>query len=109
MKILYFIFKVKCSVETKINKWIKSKHPTITMSGKKKSWRRGEKDLKKLFLGLLTRDVENYRVDKAIGRGKYSQVFLAKKADSEEQVVLKILKPGSQTRMAREVSILNYL
>lgn len=49
----------------------------------------------KSTLGILKRDVENYRVDKAIGRGKFSQVFLAKKKDSEEKVVLKILKPGS--------------
>lgn len=60
-------------------------------------------------MGTLKRDVENYRVDRAIGRGKYSQVFLAKKNDSEDQVVLKILKPGSQVRMMREVTILNYL
>lgn len=60
-------------------------------------------------MGFLKRDVENYRVDKAIGRGKYSQVFLAKKVESEDYVVLKILKPGSEVRMIREVTILNYL
>lgn len=53
--------------------------------------------------------MENYRVLRAIGRGKYSQVYLARDVRNNKEVVLKILKPTSQNRMSREIVILKYL
>lgn len=63
----------------------------------------------KSSLGKIKREMDDYRIKQAIGRGKFSQVFSSKNIKNDSTVVLKILKPGSKNRMVREVSILKVL
>ncbi|KAI5181911.1 casein kinase II subunit alpha [Nematocida sp. AWRm80] len=53
-------------------------------------------------------DIDNYRIEEYIGKGKYSQVF--KGIDSKgERCVIKVLKPIREKKINRELKILNTL
>ena len=64
-------------------------------------------------------DYENYEVDfgsqdfylveRKIGRGKYSDVFLGNNAKNHEPCVLKMLKPVRKKKIGREILILQHL
>jgi len=42
----------------------------------------------------LCRSQENYEIIKKIGRGKYSEVYEGINTQTNERIVIKILKPG---------------
>ncbi|KYQ99975.1 hypothetical protein DLAC_11554 [Tieghemostelium lacteum] len=50
--------------------------------------------------------VDRYEIINKIGRGKYSEVFFGINADTEDDVVIKILKPIQKFKMQREIKIL---
>lgn len=53
------------------------------MYGKMKKLNKKEQKVNKLNLGILKRQIENYKVSHVIGRGKFSQVFLAKNIETD--------------------------
>ena len=59
--------------------------------------------------GNLTSKLEEYEVLEKIGRGKYSQVFLAIHMPSQEKVVLKILNPVRNAKFRREINVVKKL
>lgn len=52
---------------------------------------------------------ENYELIKRLGRGRYSEVFLAMDLNSSKERVLKILKPVKLRKIKREVKVLQIL
>ena len=44
-----------------------------------------------------------------MGRGKYSEVFEGKRAETDEKLVIKILKPVKKKKIQREIKILQNL
>lgn len=52
---------------------------------------------------------DEYQLFKKIGRGKYSEVFLAVRVTTEEKCVIKILKPVRSKKILREIKILENL
>ena len=54
-------------------------------------------------------DISKYEVNSKIGRGRYSEVFSGTAKNTNENVVIKILKPINKNKIKREVVILKYL
>lgn len=54
-------------------------------------------------------ECERYEIKKNIGRGKYSEVFLGVDTQSDELVVIKLLKPVRTAKITREIRILEVL
>lgn len=54
-------------------------------------------------------DCERYEIKKNIGRGKYSEVFLGIDTQTNELVVVKLLKPVRSAKITREIRILDAL
>ena len=52
---------------------------------------------------------ERYEIEKKIGRGKYSDVFLGWDCETKRQVVIKVLKPVKKKKIMRELKILQNL
>mmetsp|Transcript_81110 Transcript_81110/g.94548 ORF Transcript_81110/g.94548 Transcript_81110/m.94548 type:complete len:350 (-) Transcript_81110:167-1216(-) len=52
---------------------------------------------------------ERYEIEKKIGRGKYSDVFLGWDSEAHRQVVIKVLKPVKKKKIMRELKILQNL
>lgn len=52
---------------------------------------------------------ERYEVERKIGRGKYSDVFLGVDTKTPRQVVVKVLKPVKKKKILRELKILQAL
>ncbi|KAJ3438982.1 casein kinase ii subunit alpha-3 [Anaeramoeba flamelloides] len=52
---------------------------------------------------------ENYLLFQKIGRGRYSDVFLAKNLINNKKCVVKILKPVSKAKIKREIRVLQNL
>jgi casein kinase II subunit alpha len=52
---------------------------------------------------------ERYEIEKKIGRGKYSDVFLGWDTESQKNVVIKVLKPVKKKKIMRELKILHNL
>lgn len=52
---------------------------------------------------------EDYQLVRKLGRGKYSEVFEAIYMNSNEKVVVKILKPVKKKKIKREMKILENL
>ena len=59
----------------------------------------------KIHLG----DISKYEVNAKIGRGRYSEVYSGIIKNTNEKVVIKILKPVNKNKIKREVVILKYL
>eukprot|EP00924_Labyrinthula_sp_SR-Ha-C_P002933 augustus_masked-scaffold_13-processed-gene-11.63-mRNA-1 protein AED:0.05 eAED:0.05 QI:0/-1/0/1/-1/1/1/0/361 len=53
--------------------------------------------------------VDNYEVSRKIGRGKYSEVFDGVNLQTNDRVVVKILKPVKKKKIKREIKILQNL
>mmetsp|Transcript_75589 Transcript_75589/g.138174 ORF Transcript_75589/g.138174 Transcript_75589/m.138174 type:complete len:336 (+) Transcript_75589:79-1086(+) len=51
-------------------------------------------------------NIDEYEVQKKIGRGKYSEVFSGTHVPSKKKVVMKILKPVKRKKIKREIKIL---
>ena len=54
-------------------------------------------------------DIENYSLTRRLGRGKYSEVFEAIDARTEEKCVVKVLKPVKKNKVKREIRVLEEL
>jgi casein kinase II subunit alpha len=54
-------------------------------------------------------NIDNYKVESKIGRGRYSDVYQGLNIKSNEKVVLKILKPITKIKIIREICILKTL
>lgn len=54
-------------------------------------------------------NIDSYALTMKLGRGKYSEVFEAINTDTEERVVIKILKPVKNKKIKREIKILEEL
>lgn len=54
-------------------------------------------------------DINSYALVRKLGRGKYSEVFEAMHNDTQERVVIKILKPVKKRKVKREIKILEEL
>eukprot|EP00758_Cryptobia_borreli_P004641 Tbor_TRINITY_DN4497_c1_g2::TRINITY_DN4497_c1_g2_i1::g.8087::m.8087/K03097/CSNK2A; casein kinase II subunit alpha len=52
---------------------------------------------------------DRYEIEKKIGRGKYSDVFLGWDVEKKKQVVIKVLKPVKKKKITRELKILHNL
>ena len=52
---------------------------------------------------------DDYEVVRKVGRGKYSEVFEGRRAESGEKCVIKILKPVKKKKIKREIKILQNL
>lgn len=52
---------------------------------------------------------DRYEIEKKIGRGKYSDVFLGWDTETQKQVVIKVLKPVKKKKIMRELKILQNL
>lgn len=52
---------------------------------------------------------ERYEIEKKIGRGKYSDVFLGWDCEQRKQVVIKVLKPVKKKKILRELKVLQNL
>jgi len=52
---------------------------------------------------------ERYEVERKIGRGKYSEVFLGWDCETRRQVVIKVLKPVKKKKILREIKVLHNL
>uniref|UniRef100_A0AAY4DPY5 non-specific serine/threonine protein kinase n=1 Tax=Denticeps clupeoides TaxID=299321 RepID=A0AAY4DPY5_9TELE len=52
---------------------------------------------------------DDYQLVRKLGRGKYSEVFEAMNVNSNERVVVKILKPVKKKKIKREIKILENL
>ena len=52
---------------------------------------------------------ERYEIEKKIGRGKYSDVFLGWDTETQKNVVIKVLKPVKKKKIMRELKILHNL
>lgn len=52
---------------------------------------------------------DRYEIEKKIGRGKYSDVFLGWDTETKENVVIKVLKPVKKKKIMRELKILHNL
>jgi casein kinase II subunit alpha len=52
---------------------------------------------------------DRYEIEKKIGRGKYSDVFLGWDCDLQRSVVIKVLKPVKKKKIMRELKILQNL
>ena len=51
-------------------------------------------------------DCEKYEIKKSLGRGKYSDVYMAIDATTDRLVVIKLLKPVRKVKISREICIL---
>lgn len=51
----------------------------------------------------------NYEIVKKLGRGKYSEVFQGVSLNTEELIVIKVLKPVKRKKIKREIKILQNL
>mmetsp|Transcript_69374 Transcript_69374/g.181813 ORF Transcript_69374/g.181813 Transcript_69374/m.181813 type:complete len:341 (-) Transcript_69374:87-1109(-) len=51
-------------------------------------------------------NLDDYEVEKKIGRGKYSEVFSGYHIPTDKKVVIKILKPVKKKKIKREIKIL---
>lgn len=58
---------------------------------------------------LLWSSPERYEIEKKIGRGKYSDVFLGFDAEGRRPIVIKVLKPVKKKKILREIKILRNL
>ena len=54
-------------------------------------------------------DISKYEVNAKIGRGRYSEVYSGIIKNTDNKVVIKILKPVNKNKIKREVVILKYL
>lgn len=54
-------------------------------------------------------NIEQYSITQKLGRGKYSEVFEAISENTNERVVIKILKPVKKRKIKREMKILEEL
>ena len=54
-------------------------------------------------------DISKYEVSAKIGRGRYSEVYSGVEKNTNNKVIVKILKPINKTKIKREVVILKYL
>lgn len=54
-------------------------------------------------------DIDNYIVEAKIGRGRYSDVYEGFQKNTDEKVILKILKPITKVKIKREICILEKL
>lgn len=54
-------------------------------------------------------NIESYSLTRKLGRGKYSEVFEAINTETDERVVIKILKPVKKRKIKREIKILEEL
>ena len=54
-------------------------------------------------------DISKYEVNAKIGRGRYSEVYSGIIKNTDNKVVIKILKPINKNKIKREVVILKYL
>jgi casein kinase II subunit alpha len=52
---------------------------------------------------------DRYEIERKIGRGKYSEVFLGWDCETRRQVVIKVLKPVKKKKLLREMKILQNL
>ena len=52
---------------------------------------------------------DRYEIEKKIGRGKYSEVFLGWDCEARRHVVIKVLKPVKKKKILREMKILQNL
>eukprot|EP00744_Colponema_vietnamica_P003376 GILI01005185.1.p1 GENE.GILI01005185.1~~GILI01005185.1.p1 ORF type:complete len:340 (+),score=69.30 GILI01005185.1:54-1073(+) len=52
---------------------------------------------------------ERFEIEKKIGRGKYSDVFLGWDTETKQNVVIKVLKPVKKKKIMRELKILHNL
>lgn len=50
-----------------------------------------------------------YEICRKVGRGKYSEVFEGKHVETQEQCVIKVLKPVKKKKIQREIKILQNL
>lgn len=51
-------------------------------------------------------DCERYELQKTMGRGKYSEVYLGQDRQTDQLVVVKLLKPVRKAKISREIRIL---
>ena len=54
-------------------------------------------------------DCEKYEIKKTLGRGKYSDVYMAIDSTTDKLVVIKLLKPVRKVKISREICILQAL
>ncbi|EGC28670.1 hypothetical protein DICPUDRAFT_43974 [Dictyostelium purpureum] len=55
------------------------------------------------------KDVSRYEIIQKIGRGKYSEVFSGIDINTDDEVVIKVLKPVQKLKIQREIKILESL
>lgn len=60
-------------------------------------------------LAIQWNSPDRYEIEKKIGRGKYSDVFLGYDVEAKRQVVIKVLKPVKKKKIMRELKILQNL
>ena len=60
-------------------------------------------------LDIVWNHQDNYEIIRKLGRGKYSEVFLATNVASDSKCVVKVLKPIKKKKIKREVKILQSL
>ncbi|KAM0683747.1 Casein kinase II subunit alpha' [Mitosporidium daphniae] len=63
-----------------------------------------KQDLISMLPGPLCQD--NYRIISKVGRGKYSEVFLGFNIKTNQEVIIKVLKPVKSKKIKREIKIL---
>ena len=51
----------------------------------------------------------NIEIDRLIGTGKYSNVYLGQDSENDQKVVIKLLKPVREGKKGREIKILSLL
>lgn len=54
-------------------------------------------------------DCEKYEIKKTLGRGKYSDVYMAIDTTTDKLVVIKLLKPVRKVKISREICVLQAL
>jgi casein kinase II subunit alpha len=60
-------------------------------------------------LPVVWNSPDRYEIQKKIGRGKYSEVFLGWDCQTEKPVVIKVLKPVKKKKILREMKVLQNL
>jgi len=58
------------------------------------------------FYPVCHRTLDNYWIQKKLGRGKYSEVYEATNANNDEKCVVKVLKPIKKRKIKKEVKVL---